>query len=125
MRIITPNISHLGLRQLLYKVFQCLLHISMIIWTINILVSGKTPQEHLANLSRVLTNLELAGLHLKIKKCLFCQPEVTYLGDIISAETQTFTQQGKSSSKISTDYIENFCKTFWVYKIIMQNFFQI
>ena len=52
----------------------------------DILVSGKTEQEHLANLHEVLTRLESAGLRLKREKCSFCQPEVTYLGHIISAD---------------------------------------
>ena len=52
----------------------------------DILVSGKTQQEHLANLHEVLTRLESAGLRLKREKCTFCQSEVTYLGHIISAD---------------------------------------
>ena len=52
----------------------------------DILVSGKTQQEHLANLHEVLTHLESAGLRLKREKCSFCQPEVTYLGHIICAD---------------------------------------
>ena len=51
----------------------------------DILVSGKTQQEHLANLNKVLTHLESAGLRLKKGKCTFCKPEVHYLGHIISA----------------------------------------
>jgi len=48
-------------------------------------ISGKTDQEHLANLNEVLTCLESAGLHLKKGKCTFCESQVTYLGHIISA----------------------------------------
>ena len=51
----------------------------------DVLVSGKTQQEHLNNLNEVLTHLESAGLHLKEKKCTFCKPVVTYLRHIISA----------------------------------------
>ena len=51
----------------------------------NILVSGKTQQEHLVNLNEVLTHLESAGLRLNKEKCTFCKPEVHYLGHIISA----------------------------------------
>ena len=53
----------------------------------DILFSGKTTQqEHLANLNEVLTHLESAGLHLKKEKCKFSEPEVNYLGHIISAD---------------------------------------
>ena len=52
----------------------------------DILVSGKTPEEHLHNLNEVLQRLKLAGLHLKKEKCSFCLPEVDYLGHTISAK---------------------------------------
>ena len=51
----------------------------------DILVAGKTPQDHLNNLAAVLNRLQEAGLRLKRVKCLFCVPEVEYLGHIISA----------------------------------------
>ena len=51
----------------------------------DILASGKTQQEHLANLKEVMTHLESAGLCLKKEKCTFCKPEVHYLAHIISA----------------------------------------
>ena len=50
------------------------------------MVSGKTQQEHLANLNEVLTRLESSGLRLKKEKCTFCKPEVTYLGHTITAD---------------------------------------
>ena len=52
----------------------------------DIIVSGKTPEEHLYNLNEVLQRLESAGLHLKQEKCSFCLPEVDYLGHTISAK---------------------------------------
>ena len=52
----------------------------------DILVTGKTPLEHLSNLDTVLTRLEQAGLRLKRKKCVFLLPVVEYLGYKISAQ---------------------------------------
>ena len=52
----------------------------------DILVAGKTPQDHLSNLTAVLSRLQDAGLRLKKEKCSFCVPEVEYLGHIITAE---------------------------------------
>ena len=49
----------------------------------DIIISGKTPEEHLHNLNEVLQCLEYAGLRLKKEKCLFCRPEVDYLGHTI------------------------------------------
>ena len=52
----------------------------------DIVVSGKTPEEHLHNLDEVLQHLESAGLHLKKEKCSFCLLEVDYLGHTIDAK---------------------------------------
>ena len=45
-----------------------------------------TLQDHLNNLTVVLTRLQEADLRLKREKCSFCVSEVEYLGHIISAE---------------------------------------
>ena len=52
----------------------------------DILVTGKTTEEHLANLEAVLSRLETAGLRLKQNKCAFLLPSVEYLGHRISAQ---------------------------------------
>ena len=52
----------------------------------DILVSGKTTEEHVKNLEAVLTRLEEAGLRLRHDKCSFMLSEVEYLGYIISAK---------------------------------------
>ena len=51
-----------------------------------ILVSGKDDLDHLANLEVVLSRLSRAGLKLRLAKCLFMQPEVTYCGYVISGD---------------------------------------
>ena len=45
-----------------------------------ILVSGKNDQDHLKNLSEVLSRLKQAGLRLKMEKCKFMKLSVEYLG---------------------------------------------
>jgi hypothetical protein len=52
----------------------------------DILVTGATEQEHLANLAQVLQRLQSAGMRLKSSKCAFLLSSVSYLGHIISAE---------------------------------------
>ena len=52
----------------------------------DILVSGKTPEDHLAKLEAVFARLKEAGLRLKREKCYFMLPSVKYLGFKISAE---------------------------------------
>lgn len=52
----------------------------------DVVITGQTRQDHLKNLSTVLQRLEEAGLRLKKKKCQFFQPEIKYLGHIVSSE---------------------------------------
>ena len=52
----------------------------------DIVVTGKTHQEHLQNLDSVLTRLERAGLRLNRTKSTFMLPNIQYLGHVISAE---------------------------------------
>ena len=52
----------------------------------DILVTGRTEEEHLQNLEEVLSRLEKAGIRLKKSKCAFMLPSVEYLGHTISAE---------------------------------------
>ena len=52
----------------------------------DILVTGRTPEEHRANLDRVLTRLADRNLTLKKEKCQFAQESVQFLGHVIDAE---------------------------------------
>ena len=51
----------------------------------DILVTGRTQEEHLHNLDKVLTRLKNAGFRLKEEKCAFMLPETTYTGHVISS----------------------------------------
>ena len=78
----------------------------------DIVVSGKTQEEHLHNLNEVLQRLQSAGLHLKKEKYSFCLPEVDYLGHTISAEGLN-GQPMLHSSRRSSDLLT-----------VMQSFYQ-
>ena len=52
----------------------------------DILIIGKTFQEHLENLQLVFHRLKEAGLKLKPSKCTICCKQVSCLGHIIFAE---------------------------------------
>ena len=52
----------------------------------DILVIGKTLEEHNVNISRVLEHMRSAGLLLQPKKCHFAREEVGYVGHVVSAE---------------------------------------
>lgn len=52
----------------------------------DLLITGATVDDHLANLAAVLTRLKDAGLRLKRNKCTFMQEAVEYLGHRVDAE---------------------------------------
>ena len=58
----------------------------------DILVTGSTPENHLANLDAVLEKLEQAGLRLNQGKCSFLQPNLEYLGHVIDSTGKHPTQ---------------------------------
>ena len=59
---------------------QCLVYID------DVIILGKTFQDHLCNLQEVFQRLREAGLKLKPAKCTFLRQSVKYLGHIISRE---------------------------------------
>ena len=59
---------------------ECLVYLD------DIIVLGKTYEDHLQNLSTVLHKLQCANLRLKLPKCAFCRKEVLYLGHKVSRE---------------------------------------
>ena len=58
---------------------QCLVHLD------DIIVVGRTLQEHLHNLGLVLEQLQGAKLRVKSSKCALFQDHLCYLGHIISS----------------------------------------
>lgn len=59
---------------------QCLVYLD------DIVIVGKTFEEHLQNLNAVFKRIQQAGLCLKPGKCAFFQNKVKYLGHIISRD---------------------------------------
>ena len=58
----------------------------------DILVMGKTFEEHLSNLEDVLKRFRLHGLKLKPKKCQFFQTEVEFLGRIVDGNSLSMSK---------------------------------
>ena len=92
----------------------------MCVYLDDILVTGATEQEHLANLAQVLQRLQDAGMRVKQQKCAFLVPSVAYLGHVISAE-------GLRTSEAKPSWTHHIRKTslnsvrIWVWLIIMVN----
>ena len=59
----------------------------------DVLVTGRTREEHLANLTEVLRRMSTAGMRLKRDKCQFMLPEVHYLGHTVSRKGIQPTQE--------------------------------
>ena len=59
---------------------------SCLVYIDDVIVLGRTLEDHLIKLKEVLAQLRKAGLRLKPKKCQFAQLEVTYLGHVVSAQ---------------------------------------
>ena len=62
------------------KMSHCLVYVD------DVIVMGRSFQEHLSNLRKVFERVREAGLTLKPTKCVFFQTEVFYLGHLISRE---------------------------------------
>ena len=68
---------------------------SCLVYIDDIIILGKSFEDHLVNLRLVLTQLQEAGLCIKPSKCALFQKQVIYLGHIVSREGVT-TNPGKT-----------------------------
>lgn len=73
-------------QRLMGHVLRGLEYRSALIYLDDVIVFGKTLQEHLHNLEEVFQRFREANLKLNPKKCSFVKNEVSYLGHIVSAE---------------------------------------
>ncbi len=58
--------------------------LEVIVYLDDLIVFGKTLEEHEQRLFKVIARLEEAGLKLSLDKCQFCRAQVTYVGHIVS-----------------------------------------
>ena len=82
---------------------------SVVVYIDDILLTGRSQEEHLANLNKVLGKLEEVGLKCNKDKCFFMAPRVEYLGFVIDKvglhPTQTKVQAIRQA-KIPTNVTE-------------------
>ncbi len=60
--------------------------LQVLVYLDDLIVFGRSLEEHEERLMRVLDRLEEVGLKLSLDKCQFCQPRVKYVGHIVSAD---------------------------------------
>lgn len=75
-----PGIFQRNMENLLQNISYVIVRVD------DILVSGADDEDHLNNLEEVLKRFAEAGLRFKRSKCVFLQPQVTYLGHKVSKE---------------------------------------
>ena len=73
---------------------QCLVYLD------DIVVLGRSFEEHIQNLDSVFQRLRESVLHLNPSKCVFFQKEVWYLGHIISCDG--VTTDPEKTAKVAT-----------------------
>ena len=64
----------------------------------DIIIMGRSFEEHLENLQQVFERLKLAGLKLHPGKCQFLQQKVYFLGHVVS--THGITPDPQKTSKV-------------------------
>ena len=65
----------------------------VVVYIDDILITGRTKEEHLCTLGKVLQILEDARMRLKKEKCVFMVPSMEYLGHSISKEGLQLTAE--------------------------------
>ena len=72
-------------QRLMLAVLNGLLPLKCLVYLDDVLVVGRTFDQHCENLDEVLQAIESAGLKLKLSKCSFAKPSVDFLGFTVSA----------------------------------------
>ena len=57
-----------------------------LVYVADIIVKGRTFDEHLKNLGEVLQRISMVGMKLSVMKCAFFQRKVKYLGLLVTAD---------------------------------------
>ena len=86
----------------------------------DVIILGKTFEEHLVNLPIVFERLRQAGLKLQPRKCAFLQCEVRYLGHIVSDEgvAANTSESGQSGMLARTCHYQGSPAISWVCRLL-------
>ena len=116
--------------RLIDNVFRGLLGKAVIAYIDDLIILGKTMEEHFQNLELVLERLQEANLKLKLSKCSFLKREVSYLGHKISKKGVEVTQEKVESiinfpTPTNKKQVKSFLGLSGFYRMFISNFAQI
>lgn len=60
--------------------------LQVLVYLDDLIILGRTLEEHESRLLKVLDRLREVGLKISLAKCIFCQTKVKYVGHIVSAD---------------------------------------
>ncbi|KHJ89876.1 hypothetical protein OESDEN_10291 [Oesophagostomum dentatum] len=66
--------------------FKKYLRARVFIYVDDLIITSETPEEHLEDISEVLTKIEYIGMNLKASKCEFARKEIEFLGFVLSKD---------------------------------------
>ncbi|MGL5706847.1 MAG: reverse transcriptase domain-containing protein [Aeromonas sp.] len=71
-------------QRLMFSVLREFIPNKCLVYLDDVIVYGRSITEHMANLNLILGKLASAGLRLRPEKCRLLQPEVSFLGHVVS-----------------------------------------
>ena len=93
-----------------------------VIYLDDVLILGKTLEEHNNRLDLILARIKEAGLKLSPEKCRILQTKIHYLGHVISEEGVSTDPEKIESKKIgSYQLAKRRCRYFWDSAIITED----
>lgn len=79
------NVPSIFMR-LMNEVLKPFLGKFVIIYLDDILIFSRSKEKHMGNVKQVLESMKLEKLQINLKKCIFLQEKLVYLGFIVSKE---------------------------------------
>ncbi|GFS87899.1 retrovirus-related Pol polyprotein from transposon 412 [Trichonephila clavipes] len=107
--------------RLMETVLKGLTFEACLIYLDDVIIGGRTFEEHLQNIRKVLSKLSDANLKLNPSKCKFFQKEVNYLGHIFSAEgVRTDPEKVSAVKNWKRPETSVSCEASWDYVLITE-----
>lgn len=117
-------------QRLMNMVLKGLTFKACLVYLDDVIIFGRSEQEHNENLRKVFQRIRSAGLKLQPGKCVFMQSQVKYLGHVISAEgvkpdDDKIAAVQKWPEPTSSDKLSSFLGFAAYYRNFVRNFAEI